>query len=141
MSKFRPCSSVLNFSDLSMTALNHSANSTQVTQPYLDWRRQNCPPPFPPRVFAKYLKNGSTDLHQTLQLLYRTLYWSSVNIKSLGDCLGERLAKNMIKEGNFPKKFSDSSQLRLKLGRNIRWAVILSNLKEVDDVISNLKDN
>ena len=39
--------------------------------------------------------------------------------------MGERLAKNMIKEANFSKHFSDSSQMMLKLGRNIRWAEIL----------------
>ena len=33
--------------------------------------------------------------------------------------MGECLAKNMIKETNFKKIFSDSSQMMLKLGRNI----------------------
>ena len=38
---------------------------------------------------------------------------------------GMPLAKNMIKEPNFQKLFSDSSQIMLKLGRNIRWVEIL----------------
>ena len=36
----------------------------------------------PPRVLAKYLRNGFADLHETLGLL-RQLYRSSFNIKSL----------------------------------------------------------
>ena len=39
--------------------------------------------------------------------------------------MGECLAKNMIKEANFSNFFSDSSQMMLKLGRNIRWVEIL----------------
>ena len=53
--------------------------------------------------------------------------------------MGECLAKNMIKEANFSKFFSDSSQMMLKLGRNTRWVEILGNLKKFDDIISNLK--
>ena len=34
--------------------------------------------------------------------------------------MGECLAKNMIKEANFSKLFSYSSQMMLKLGRNMR---------------------
>ena len=33
--------------------------------------------------------------------------------------MGECLAKNMIKEANFSKFFSESSQIMLKLGRNM----------------------
>ena len=36
----------------------------------------------------------------------------------------ERLAKNMIKEANLLKTFSDPSQMMLKLDRNIRWTEI-----------------
>ena len=36
----------------------------------------------------------------------------------------------MIKETNFPKFFSDSSQMMLKLGSNIRWVEILSNFSK-----------
>ena len=63
--------------------------------------------------FAKYLKNTGTDLHQTLWRL-RKLYRSSFKIKGLGighfcrhgnQLMGEYLAKNMIKEANFQKKF------------------------------------
>ena len=53
--------------------------------------------------------------------------------------MGECLAKNMIKEANFSKFFSDSSQMMLRLGRNMRWVEILCNLKNFDDVISNSK--
>ena len=35
------------------------------------------------------------------------------------------MAKNMIKEANFSKLFSESSQIMLKLGRNMRWVEIL----------------
>ena len=35
------------------------------------------------------------------------------------------MAKNMIKEANFSKNFSDSSQTMLKIGRNIQWVEIL----------------
>ena len=38
---------------------------------------------FPLRVFAKYLKNGLTDLHLTLGLL-RQLYRSSFTLKTWG---------------------------------------------------------
>ena len=41
----------------------------------------------------------------------------------------ECLAKNMIKKANFSKFFSNSSQIRLKLGRNMRCVEILRNLK------------
>ena len=41
--------------------------------------------------------------------------------------MGECLAKNMIKEANFSKHFSESSQIMLQLGRNIRWVEILRN--------------
>ena len=37
----------------------------------------------------------------------------------------ECLAKNVIKEANFSKFFSDSSQMMLELGRNMRWVEIL----------------
>ena len=53
--------------------------------------------------------------------------------------MGECLAKNVIKEANFAKHFSDSSQMMLKLGRNMRWVEILLNLKKFDEVISNSK--
>ena len=53
--------------------------------------------------------------------------------------MGECLAKNMIKEADFFKTFSESSQMMLKLGRNMRWVEILWNLKKFDDVISNSK--
>ena len=63
-------------------------------------------------------------LHQTSRLL-RKLHRSSFKIKSLviGHSLlpwqpingGKCLAKNLIKEANFPKNFSDSSQLMLNL--------------------------
>ena len=43
------------------------------------------------------------------------------NYKITGECL----AKNMIKEANLSNSFSDSSQMMLKLGRNIRWVEIL----------------
>ena len=43
----------------------------------------------------------------------------------LDNQLGECLAKNMIKEANFFSIFSDSSQMMLKLGKNIRWVEIL----------------
>ena len=39
--------------------------------------------------------------------------------------MGKCLAKNMIKEAKFSKLFSDSSQMMLKLGRNMRWIEIL----------------
>ena len=39
--------------------------------------------------------------------------------------MGEHLAKNMIKEANFSNFFSDSSQMMLKLGRNMRSVEIL----------------
>ena len=45
--------------------------------------------------------------------------------------MGEWLAKNMIKEANFSKFFSNSSQMTLKLGRNIEWVEILSNFKRL----------
>ena len=86
----------------------------------------------PMRVFAKYLKNGLADLHQTLWLL-RQLYRSSLKYKAweyVSHCchgnqlMGEYLAKNMIKEANFPIFFY-SSQMMLKSGRNIRWVEIL----------------
>ena len=50
--------------------------------------------------------------------------------------MGKCLAKNMIKKAKF---FSDSIQIMLKLGRNMRWVEILSNFKKLDDVISNSK--
>ena len=37
----------------------------------------------------------------------------------------ECLAKNMINEANFSKKFSESSQMILKLDRNMQWVEIL----------------
>ena len=43
----------------------------------------------------------------------------------------ECLAKNMTKEANFSIVFSDSSQMMLKLGRNMRWVKILKNLKKM----------
>ena len=45
--------------------------------------------------------------------------------------MGECLAKNMIKEANFSKHFSESSQIMLQLGRNIRWVEILRNFKRL----------
>ena len=66
------------------------------------------------------------------------MYRSSFKIKSLsiGDSLcygnqlmGECLGKNMIKEANFSKFFSDSSQMMLKRGRNMRSVEILRNFK------------
>ena len=39
--------------------------------------------------------------------------------------MGECLAKNMIKEANFSNIFSESSQMMLKLGRNMQWVEIL----------------
>ena len=53
--------------------------------------------------------------------------------------MGECLAKKMIKEANFSKTFSESNEIMLKLGRNIRCVEILQNLKSFDDVISNSK--
>ena len=41
-------------------------------------------------------------------------------IKLANQLMGECLAKNMIKEANFSKIFSESSQMMLKLGRNMR---------------------
>ena len=66
----------------------------------------------PLRALAKYLKNGLTDLDQTL-----LLSWYPID--------GESLAKNMIKEVNFLGIFSDSCQMMLKRGRNIRWVEVL----------------
>ena len=43
---------------------------------------------------------------------------------------GECLAKNMIQEANFLKFFSDSSQIDVKLGRNMQWVEILRKLKK-----------
>ena len=51
----------------------------------------------------------------------------------------EYLAKNMIKEANFSKMFSESGQMMLKLGGNMRWVEIFWILKKIDDVISNSK--
>ena len=53
--------------------------------------------------------------------------------------MGECLVKNMIKEANFLSSFADSSQMMLKLGRNIRWVEILWNFKKIDGVISDSK--
>ena len=50
--------------------------------------------------------------------------------------MGECLAKNMIKEANFSKFFSESSQMMQKLGRNIPWIEILWIFLN-DDVIFN----
>ena len=44
--------------------------------------------------------------------------------------MGGVLDKNMIKEANFSKFFSESSQMMLKLGRHMRWAEILRSLKQ-----------
>ena len=60
----------------------------------------------PLRVFAKYLKSGVADLHETLRLLrplYRYLLKSKVYIWVIHCCYGnqfngECLAKNVIKE-------------------------------------------
>ena len=49
------------------------------------------------------------------------------------------LAKNMIIKANSSKFFSDSSQMMLKLGRNIGWVEILLNLNKFDNFISNSK--
>ena len=49
------------------------------------------------------------------------------------------LAKNMIKEVNFPKIISDLSQMMLKLGKNIRWVEILEHLEKIDDIIPDSK--
>ena len=67
------------------------------------------------------------------------IYMSSFEIESLmvghfchgNHFWGECLAKNMIKKANFSKFFSDSSQIMLKLDRNIRWVAILWNLKKL----------
>ena len=45
----------------------------------------------------------------------------------------------MIKEENFSKFFSNSSQMILKLSRNIQWVEILWNFKNFDVVIFNSK--
>ena len=90
------------------------------------------------RVFAKYRQNSLADLHETLWLLrplYRSSFkklkvWGQVNHCCHGNQLiGECLAKNMIKKGNFSKIFSNLSQIMLKLGRNIQWVEILWNWK------------
>ena len=44
---------------------------------------------------------------------------------------GRCLAKNMIKEENFSKIFSDSSQMMLKLGRNMRWVEIFVKFEKI----------
>ena len=51
--------------------------------------------------------------------------------------MGECLAKNMIKEANISKFFSDSSQMMLKLGRNMRnlKSLMTSSLIRKYDVI------
>ena len=49
-------------------------------------------------VFAKYLKNGSADLHQTL-----SLFKTKSSFKYRNQLMGECLAENIIKEANFPK--------------------------------------
>ena len=46
----------------------------------------------------------------------------------------ESFVENMIKEASFPI-FSDSSQMMLKLGRNIQWVEISWNLIRKYDVI------
>ena len=61
-----------------LLCMNLVLNLILLLQPYLDWGK----PKWPPRVFAKYLKNGSTDLQQTLRLL-RQLYMSPFKIESL----------------------------------------------------------
>ena len=62
-------------------------------------------------------------------MTFKKLYRSYFKIKSLG--IGLSLLrrgsawKTIIKEANFRIFFSDSSQMMLKLGRNIRWVEIL----------------
>ena len=53
--------------------------------------------------------------------------------------MGECLAKNMIKEANFSKFFSESSQMMLKLGRKDAMGRNLVKLSKFHDVISNSK--
>ena len=88
---------------------------------------------FPLRVFAKYIKNGLANLHETLCLL-RPIYMSSFKIKSLKidhsllpwkPINGGVFGKKHDRRGKFFKNFSDSSQMMLKLGRNMRWVEIL----------------
>ena len=52
--------------------------------------------------------------------------------------MGECLAKNMIKEANFSIFFSDSSQMMLKLGRNLvkfKKVLMTSSLIQKYDII------
>ena len=49
--------------------------------------------------------------------------------------MGGCLAKNMIKEANFPKNLSDSGQMMLKLVGNIRWVEILQKILDVDESV------
>ena len=49
--------------------------------------------------------------------------------------MGECLTKNIIKEANFPKVFSDSSQMMLKLGRNIGRVEIFRTLENFETIL------